>query len=87
MTFCNKCIYYYQRFGIGLNRINRRAIMKSKFKKAIEHVVNQLGGFERTPTFVNKVSEYANKKYGLNAAATTAEHNALIAALDEYEAE
>ena len=59
--------------------------MKAKFKKAIQHVVKQQGGFKRTHTFINNVSEYAYKKYGLNAAATTAEHNALIAALDEYE--
>lgn len=27
LTFINKCIYYFQRFGIDLNRINRRADM------------------------------------------------------------
>jgi len=59
--------------------------LKEKFTNSIDHVVDQIGGFERTPSFINLVSAYADRKFNINAAATTAAHNALIEALDEYE--
>lgn len=57
----------------------------TKFRKAIEAVAQNYDDQpERTTSFVNAVSMYANKKFKLNAAATTYEQNCFIDALDQF---
>jgi hypothetical protein len=56
--------------------------MIEKFTKSINAV--SYDGCERTTSFCNSVSRHANDNYNLNAAYTTQEGNAFIAALDKY---
>lgn len=64
---------------------NPQLSMVDKFAECVEEVAARFGyDCERNPAFNNAVSMLANEKYGLNAAATTGEHNALIEALDNY---
>lgn len=60
--------------------------MKDKYLKSINAIVTKSGNYdiERSISFANEVSQYANDHYKLNAAATTSEGDALIDALDEY---
>ena len=59
--------------------------MHNKYLSSASEVSSEMGNeIERTTSFANAVSQHAFDKYGLNAAATTSEGNALISALDEF---